>query len=86
MEDRNEDRKIYSFFYKIISNKSFPIIINIAIILNALVLSLDSSYNSDDMKQFLSISNMVFTAIFLIEMAGLFLSVKLLCYFRESST
>ena len=80
---RNEKSKLFEVFYRFGTHKYFQLFITISIIVNSLILALDSSNNSDEMQKFLEMSNYIFTGIFVLEMIIKLLGSGIKLYFKD---
>lgn len=84
IEDRAESNKLYYFCFRMVQSRHFIRFINLVIIMNTVVLSLDK-YPPDPKEQsIVEILNNAFTGVFIFEMVAKLLAFGVKTYFKDS--
>jgi len=84
-ENRSKTNKFYMCGLKICQSKSFDLTINVCIVLNTVVLSLDKYPIEKALEDAIYYINFVFFGVFLIEMIIKHIGLGYKSYFKETS-
>lgn len=84
IEDRAESNKVYYFCYRMVLSRHFTRFINLIIIMNTVILSLDKYPPNPEEQYIVETLNNAFTGVFIFEMAVKLLAFGVRTYFKDS--